>query len=86
MNRRSFLSTTALGSIGLAGLAPEAFAFTEESCTTNGGSFACQELVRHHTLLAQIDDILAKKGLTLAERKAVEAKAICPFCGQLLIG
>jgi hypothetical protein len=86
MHRRRFLSTTALGGLGLAALAPKAFAFTEEKCTTHAGDPACKEILRHETLLADLDAALAKKGLDAAQRHAVLAKAICPFCGELLIG
>jgi hypothetical protein len=90
MNRRHFLSSTtlsaALGGATLIGLSGSAKAFSTESCATAAGTPACREMVRHHELLAQINDMLNKKGVSDAERKDILAAAICPFCGQPLIG
>jgi hypothetical protein len=86
MNRRRFLSTTVLSGIGIAAATTQAHAFSQEACDATSGSLACRELIRHHELLAQLNIALEKRGLDEAQRKAVLAAAICPFCGQPLIG
>lgn len=86
MDRRRFLSTTVLSGIGLAAATSRASAFSEQACVPSSTSQACRELIRHHELLAQLDAELAKKGLNEAQRKTLLASAICPFCGQPLIG
>jgi hypothetical protein len=84
MNRRFFLSSTML--VGVAALARPAQAFTNVSCSEGDTSLACREILRHHELVAQMTALLEQKGMSAAERQAVLAKAVCPFCGQLLIG
>lgn len=86
MDRRGFLSTTILSGIALTGLAGTAQAFTEEKCDPTSATPACRELLRHHELLAQLETTLEQRGLNDAQRKAILAYAICPFCGQPLIG
>jgi len=86
MDRRRFLSTTVLSGAALAALGGKAMAFSEQSCSDVPGTAACRELIRHHELLAQLEASLKAKGLDAAQRKAVLAAAICPFCGQPLIG
>ena len=86
MDRRHFLSTTLLSGTALLALSSRAHAFSQVDCAATPGLPACQELVRHQELLAKLDTALAAKGLDAAQRKAVLATAICPFCGQLLIG
>lgn len=68
----------------LAGTRAEAF--TQVDCTTHPHMGGCTELMRHKTLLADLDREFIRRGVPEAERKALEAQAICPFCGQLLIG
>ncbi len=86
MDRRRFLSTTFLSGVGLAAVASQAKAFSEQACDSASTDSACKELIRHHELLAQLNTELAKKGLNETERKAVLARATCPFCGQPLLG
>jgi hypothetical protein len=89
MNRRQFLSSTALGTvlggIALAALARPAKALTAFECSDNPGG-ACTELQRHDALLAEIDAMLAEKGLNEEQRREVLAKTMCPFCGLPLLG
>ena len=89
MDRRRFLSTTVLSGValaGMAGAATRASAFSQQACDATTTDPACRELIRHHELLAQLETTLAERGLTDAQRQAVLAAAVCPFCGQLLIG
>jgi len=86
VDRRHFLSTTLLSGAALVGFAGQARAFSQQDCSATPGTVACQELMRHHELLAKLDDALKAKGLDAEQRKAVLATAICPFCGQPLIG
>jgi hypothetical protein len=86
MNRRRFLSTSALGGAVLAGLAGSARAFTVEKCEADSATPACRELVRHHELLAQLKAKLDDGHLSPAEREALLASATCPYCGGLLGG
>jgi len=86
MDRRHFLSATALSGIGLAALASSARAFDQKVCDAGSTDPACRELIRHHELVAQLEESLAKRGLDDAQRKAILASAVCPFCGQLLLG
>jgi hypothetical protein len=86
MDRRRFLSTTVLSGIALAGLAGSARAFSEQKCEPGTADPACRELLRHHELVAQLEATLKQRGLNDAQRKAILAAAICPFCGQPLIG
>jgi hypothetical protein len=86
MNRRRFLSTTVLSGAALAGLASHANAFSERVCDAASADPACRELIRHHQILAQLETSLAERGLDDAQRKAILATAVCPFCGQPLIG
>ena len=86
MDRRRFLSTTVFSGIALAGLAGRASAFSEQSCDPTSATPACRELLRHHELVAQLQASLEKRGLDEAQHKAILASAVCPFCGQLLIG
>ncbi|HEY1721405.1 MAG TPA: hypothetical protein VGG27_09200 [Magnetospirillaceae bacterium] len=86
VNRRRFLSTTVLSGIGVAAIAGRASAFSEQSCDPSSGTQACRELIRHHELLSKLDEELEKKGLDEPHRKALLAMAVCPFCGQPLIG
>lgn len=85
MNRRRFLSTTVLSSLGLMALTAPAKAFTEEKCSQTNTP-ACRELAQHRDVLAQLNAMLAKKGLNDEQRREVLAAALCPFCGQPLIG
>ena len=86
MDRRRFLSTSVLSGLALTAVASRANAFSQQSCDALPGTPACRELMRHHELLAQLEAALAKKGLDEKQRQAVLAAAICPFCGQPLIG
>lgn len=86
MDRRRFLSTTVLSGFGLVAAATQASAFSELACDSSSTSVACKELIRHHELLAKLDDELKKKGLNETERKLMLSSATCPFCGQPLIG
>ena len=89
MDRRRFLSTTMLSGVGLAAgaaVATPARALEITSCDAAAGTPACVQLLRHHELLAQLRASLAARGLSPAQQQAVLAKAICPFCGQPLIG
>lgn len=86
MDRRRFLSTTVLSGIAAVGLAGRANAFTQQACDPSSADPACKELIRHHELLAQLQATLAQKGLNDTQRQAILAAAVCPFCGQPLIG
>jgi hypothetical protein len=86
MDRRHFLSTTVLSGVALAGLAGRASAFSEQACDPSSADPACRELIRHHELLAKLDASLAERGIDEPHRKAILAAAVCPFCGQPLIG
>jgi hypothetical protein len=86
MDRRRFLSATFLSGIGMVTATGQARAFSEQACDPSSTDTACRELIRHHELLAQLESELVKKGLNESQRKAVLASAICPFCGQPLIG
>jgi hypothetical protein len=88
MNRRQFLSSTALGTafgaIALA-LAHPAKALTAVECSDNPGG-ACTELQRHDALIAEIKAALAEKGLNEEQQRQVLAATTCPFCGLPLLG
>jgi hypothetical protein len=84
MNRRRFLSTTMLSSLGLAALTAPAKAFTASTCTGTE-SAACRELVRHNALIDELLASLDKQGLTEEQRRTALAAATCPFCGQPLV-
>jgi len=87
MNRRRFLSSTMLGGLGLSAIAARgAQAFTVEECAPTAGGVACQEVLRHHEVRAQLEAALAARGLNEEQRNAALAAATCPFCGQPLIG
>jgi hypothetical protein len=90
MDRRRFLSSTMLSGLGVGlGLvlgARQTHAFTTVDCVRHAADAGCTELLRHKTLLADLDRDLAGRGVPEAKRKALEATAICPFCGELLIG
>lgn len=86
MDRRRFLSTTILSGIAAAGFAGTAHAFTESKCAPGAADLACRELIRHHELLAQLQATLEQRGLNEEQRKAILASAVCPFCGQPLVG
>ena len=86
MNRRNFLSSTMLSSLGLLALAGPARAFSERQCDASSGDRACNELLKHREMIAQLDASLAQKGLNEDERRQVLATAVCPFCGQPLFG
>ena len=84
MNRRFFLSTSMLSGIGLMA-ARSAQALSLEACEPAAGSAACTELAKHNEVLAQLDAMLAAKGLDQQARLAALAAASCPFCGQPLV-
>ena len=84
MNRRRFLSTTMLTSVGLAALSAPAKAFHEHSCD-GATDVACRELTQHHEVLAALNTLLTQKGLSDEQKQVVLAAAVCPFCGQPLI-
>lgn len=86
MDRRHFLSTTVLSGVALAGFAGKASAFSEQKCDPGTTDLACRELVRHHEIVAQLEASLEKRGLDEAQRRAILAASVCPFCGQPLIG
>ncbi len=82
MDRRGFLLATVAGGVGLGLAGGRADALVLEECGAGEGSPACRELVRHRDLVAEIERLLAERGLSDAERRAVLAFALCPFCGQ----
>jgi len=84
MNRRFFLSTSMLSGIGLLA-ARSASALNLEACEAGRGSVACGEYAKHQEVLAQLDAMLASKGLDEQARKVALAAASCPFCGQPLV-
>jgi hypothetical protein len=91
MNRRRFLSSTMLGSAAAVGLAGSAHAFTIQSCNaTAKGESACGEFQQHiqfhKKLLADLKREFDRLHLSPAQQQAVLAQAICPICGQPLIG
>lgn len=85
MNRRKFLSSTALGGFGAAMLARSARALTAVDCD-NDPAGACSELQRHDALIQQINAMLVEKGLNDEQRRAVLAATTCPVCGMPLLG
>ena len=85
MNRRRFLASSLLGSTALA-VTTAAQALTRQSCGLYPMMPGCQELLRHKSLVADLRVSLAKRGLTTTQIDAVLARAVCPYCGQLLIG
>lgn len=85
MNRRRFLAASLLAGTGLAG-APAAMALTRDSCEKFPAMPACRELLRHRTLLADLEGALRKRGLTAVQQREILATAVCPYCGALLIG
>jgi hypothetical protein len=86
MNRRDFLSTTALASLGFAAFATSARALSVQDCSTDAGTVACTEIARHDNIRAQLEALIKEQGLTEDQRKAALAAAICPFCGQPILG
>jgi len=86
MDRRYFLSTTALGGLAVAALAKPARALSVQDCSEDPDGAVCSELVRHDNLRTQIEALLTERGVSDDQRKAVLAAAICPFCGQPLFG
>ncbi len=86
MDRRRFLTTTMLSGAAMVGFAGSAHAFSQQNCADVPGTLVCRELLRHQELLAQLEKTLADKGLTPDQRRQILAAAICPFCGQPLIG
>jgi hypothetical protein len=86
MNRRRFLSSTALAGAAIVGLAPSAPAFTLEKCEGDGAGPACREVARHDELLAELRKALENQGASRAAREAALRAASCPVCGQLLGG
>lgn len=84
MDRRNFLSTTILSSVGFMASVAQAKAFTTQSCDGNA-DLPCRELIQHRDLVVQLGAALSQKGLTDDQRRAVLANAKCPFCGQLLL-
>jgi hypothetical protein len=86
MNRRRFLSTTALAGTAIAGLARSAPAFTLEKCEGDSVGPACREVARHDELLAELKKALENRGASPAAREAALRAAFCPVCGQPLAG
>lgn len=86
MDRRRFLSSTVLSGAALAAMAGSAHAFSQTDCTATPGTTACKEIVRHQEILADLNAMLIKKGLSAEQRHAILVAAVCPFCGQPLIG
>jgi len=86
MNRRRFLSTTALGALAAAALGASARALSVQSCDGDVVDKICSELARHDNLLIELKAQLAQQNLTNDQRRAILAAAICPFCGQPLLG
>jgi len=84
MNRRRFLNIALLASTALASGAASALTF--QSCSGVSGISPCAELMRHKTLVAELRVSLEKRGLSPAQSDAILARAVCPYCGQLLIG
>ncbi len=85
MDRRHFLSTTMLSSVGLMALGKPAKAFTTKRCD-GMNDLACRDLIQHHDLIVQLNAALAQKGLSDLQRQMVLASATCPFCGLPLLG
>ena len=91
MNRRRFLSGTMLGGAALVGFASSARAFSMQSCGAAAtGESACGEFQDHYRLhkqlLAELKRKLDAQHLSPAQEQAALAQAICPICGQPLIG
>jgi hypothetical protein len=86
MNRRHFLSTTGLAGFGLAAFATSARALSVQDCTADPNSAVCSEVARHDNIRAQLEALLKDEGLSEEQRKVALAAAICPFCGQPLLG
>lgn len=79
MNRRHFLSVSALGAAGLAAVPARAMEIID--CGGSPGVNTCRKLTEHQEILQRLDTMLAEKGLGPDERKAALAAASCPFCG-----
>ena len=86
MNRRRFLSSTALAGAALAAVAPSARAFSLQQCEGATGGPACREVARHESLLAELKKSLEDSGASASARQAALLAATCPICGQPLSG
>jgi hypothetical protein len=80
-----------LGGVALVGLAGSARAFTVQSCEgTATGETACGEFQNHYRLhqklLAGLKRKLDQAHLSPAQEQATLAQAVCPFCGEPLLG
>lgn len=80
-----------LGGAALVGFAASARAFSMQSCGTAAmGNSACGEFQDHYRLhkqlLAELKHKLDAQHLSPAQEQAIMAQAICPICGQPLIG
>lgn len=85
MNRRYFLSTTALSGLGLVTLSGAARAFSLQECEADPRTAACNTIAEHDDVIAQLNAMLVEKGVDEGQRRSILASALCPFCGQLLL-
>lgn len=81
MDRRTFLSSTMIGGLGLLGLANRAEAFTTNACGADANAQACKTVATHAELRERLAAFLEQKGLNAEERAAILARSTCPFCG-----
>jgi hypothetical protein len=85
MDRRRFLTLGLLSGTALAG-SSKAWALTRESCDVYPNTAPCREVMRHKALIVDLEKALAKRGLSPAQIQTAMARAVCPYCGQLLLG
>jgi hypothetical protein len=84
VNRRTFLSSTMIGSIGLLGASSRALGFADAPCV-EAATPACKTVAEHAELRERIDAYLRQKGLSDVERARILARSVCPFCGGPLL-
>jgi len=86
LDRRTFLSTTALAGVGFVlGVVP-ARAFTLEEPTKEvadlyAAARSCRAVTDHDRLLAEIRSALAGRELSEEQERQVLATVTCPLCG-----
>jgi len=86
LDRRTFLSTTALAGVGFAlGVGP-ARAFTLEEPSNDiaalyAAARSCRAVTDHDRILAEIRSALAGRELSEEQERRVLAAVTCPLCG-----
>jgi len=86
LDRRTFLSTTALAGVGFAiGVGP-ARAFTleepsKETAELYAAAHSCRTVNNHDRILAEIRSALSGRELSEEQERRVLAAVTCPLCG-----